>query len=369
VSNYVLTIAGALILATGCVTAPRQQAQPLPADWDADLGLQRQASQELTPSPPRPSSPGGTIPSANPSGPSSPSTTAKGAEGMISLSLWAAQNGFGPLRSMPLLPLAAHAVMTAHGKFIVQAGRLAAYWDGLEVRLGFVPQEIGGEIFLHPLDVRKTLEPLSRGLAVATPSDRVIVIDPGHGGSDPGTRSVVDGRHEKEFALDWARRLAPLLSNHGWRVFLTRTADVDVSLSDRVAFAGERKADLYLSLHFNSAGGGREQAGLECYCLTPAGMPSSLTRGQEEDDQVFPNNAFDADNLRYAVRLQQALLQANGNQDRGVRHARFPAVLRGQQCPAVLIEGGYLSNPREARQIADPAHRQRLAEAVARALE
>jgi hypothetical protein len=62
-------------------------------------------------------------------------------------------------------------------------------------------------------------------------------------------------------------------------------------------------------------------------------------------------------------------LRVNGNHDRGVRRARFPAVLRGQQRPAILIEGGYLSNPREARLIAEPGYRQKLAQAVASGIE
>ena len=113
-----------------------------------------------------------------------------------------------------------------------------------------------------------------------------------------------------------------------------------------------------------------EQAGLETYCLTPTGMPSSLTRGYSDDpDQVFPNNEFDTENLQYAVRLHRALLKAGATPDRGVRRARFPAILRGQRRPAILIEGGYLSNSSEARRIADPAYRQQLAEAVASALQ
>jgi N-acetylmuramoyl-L-alanine amidase len=109
---------------------------------------------------------------------------------------------------------------------------------------------------------------------------------------------------------------------------------------------------------------------VETYCLTPTGMASSVTRGYNDDvRQVFPNNAFDTENLQYAVRFQRALLEVNGTTDRGVRRARYQAVLRGHSRPAVLIEGGYLSNPREARKIADPAYRQKLAEAVAKGLE
>jgi len=288
----------------------------------------------------------------------------------VSLHSWAAQNGYRGLRVLPLSPSAAYALTTLNGVFTVRVGSQTAYWDQLDIRLGFPPQLIGDQIYLHPLDINKTLKPLARGLTVPTTAQRVVVIDPGHGGSNPGTRSIVDGRLEKEFTLDWARRLSPLLEQKGWQAFLTRTGDVDVSLPDRTAFAEAHHADLFLSLHFNASGGNGDPAGVETYCLTPTGMASSVTRGYSDDtDQVFPNNTFDAENLRYAVRLQRALLEINGATDRGVRRARYPAVLRGSSQPAVLIEGGYLSNPREARKIADPAYRQKLAEAVARALE
>jgi N-acetylmuramoyl-L-alanine amidase len=77
---------------------------------------------------------------------------------------------------------------------------------------------------------------------------------------------------------------------------------------------------------------------------------------------------FDFQNLQLAVKLQGALLHAAGMEDRGVRHVRYIEVLRGQKCPAILIEGGYLSSPHEAKRIEDPAFRQKLAETVAAAL-
>ncbi|HVV01398.1 MAG TPA: N-acetylmuramoyl-L-alanine amidase [Verrucomicrobiae bacterium] len=228
---------------------------------------------------------------------------------------------------------------------------------------------IDNEPFMDAVDVRKTLEPLMLVAPLAFSNTPTIVVDPGHGGENAGTRSA-DGAHfEKEFTLDWALRLKPLLESNGWRVFLTRTNDADLSLSNRVAFAEARHADMFVSLHFNSAGGGQTQAGLETYCLTPAGLPSNLTRGYADDPaMVFPNNAFDAANVRLAFEIHRALLEMNGHRDRGIRRARFLGVLRNQKRPAILIEGGYLSNPEEAEQIADPEYRQRLAEAVAQAL-
>src|SRR5439155_15713745 len=132
----------------------------------------------------------------------------------------------------------------------------------------------------------------------------------------------------------WARRLQNVLLTNGWQVFLTRSNDTELSLSNRVALADEHRAGLFLSLHFNSAGSDQGQAGLETYCLTPAGMTSSVTRGFADDPaQQFPNNVFDESNLQLAVRIHRALLQLNGHCDRGVRRARFLGVLRRQQRP------------------------------------
>ncbi len=253
---------------------------------------------------------------------------------------------------------------------LLRPGSRVALWEGLELRLGFAPQWIDQQPFVHTLDLNKTLAPLlyspAPGFAKTNPT---IVIDPGHGGEDSGARSVLGSHYEKEFTLDWARRLQALLAVNGWQAFLTRSNDVDLALSNRVAFAEQRKADLFLSLHFNSAVADERQAGLETYCLTPAGMPSTVTRQFEDDPALtFPNNAFDAQNLQWAFRVHRALLQVNGCQDRGVRRARFLGVLRWQQRPAILVEGGYLSNPREAGLIGQPAYRQRLAEAVAKGL-
>ena len=289
----------------------------------------------------------------------------------ISLNRWAVQHNLREPQRLTL-PKAVHfSLVTSNGAFVVQAGSTAAYWNRIEIRLGFAPQIIAGQIFLHSLDVKKNLEPLAQGYSAMSQTNRVIVIDPGHGGINAGTHSVADGRWEKELTLDWALRLAPLLTQKGWKVFLTRTNDVDVSLLDRVLFAELCHADFFLSLHFNSSGGSSAEAsGLETFCITPTGMASTLVRDFPDDPrQIFPNNAFDEQNVQLAAQVHRALIGINAGDDRGVRRARFPTVLRGQRRPSALIEGGFLSNAREAGRIADPAHRQKLAEAVATALD
>ena len=293
------------------------------------------------------------------------------AETWIALSRWCKANGLAAPCLVGQAPAPAYALSTTSGVFVLRAGSLVAHWDGLEVRLGFAPQMINGQPYVHTLDLKKTLEPLVGGSCFSfLKPNPTIVIDPGHGGQDSGTTSVLGYRHEKDFTLDWARRLGSLLATNGWQVFLTRNYDTDLSVSSRIAFAEAHKADVFLSLHFNSSAPNDQQAGLETYCLTPTGMPSTVTRGYSDDAALaFPNNAFDAQNLRLALQVHRALLQVNGRHDRGVRHARYLGVLRGQNRPAILVEGGYLSNPREARLIADPTYREKLAEAVTQALE
>ena len=287
-----------------------------------------------------------------------------------SLKRWAAENKTGAPHFLSNTPVTTYAVSSINGTMILAIGSQAATWNGREINLGFGPQLIDGEVFLHGLDLQKNLAPLLCGPPLTFGTNRVIVIDPGHGGLNIGTHSVLDGRFEKEFTLDWAERIKPLLETNGWTVFLTRTNDSELTLSNRVAFAEAHHADVFISLHFNSAAPDTNQSGFETYCLTPAGMPSTLTRGFADLwSENFPNNRFDAENLQLAVRLQGALLHATGAEDRGVRRARFMGVLHGQNRPAILIEAGYLSNPAEARKIESAAHRQKLAEAVAAALK
>ena len=287
-----------------------------------------------------------------------------------SLENWAAEHKTGKVHRLSDSPMTTYAIGSSNGVMVLGIGSLEATWNGVEINLGFAPQLIDGEVFMHGLDLQKNLEPLLCEPPMTFGTNRVIVIDPGHGGANTGTHSVLDGRFEKEFTLDWAKRLKPLLETNGWTVFLTRTNDTAVSLADRVAFAEAHHADLFVSLHFNSGAPDTKQAGIETYCITPTGMPSTLTRGFADPwNENLPNNAFDAQNLQFAVRMHGALLRATGEEDRGVRRARFIGVLRGQKRPAILIEAGYLSNPREARLIESADYRQKLAEAFASALK
>jgi len=362
---------GLLLVLAGCGTPPPHARKPLPPDWSQSPLPPK--SEPAVPALPTPSvtnvpltvAPPVAAPQFLSTPPAVPAAT------WIALGRWARERGLGQPRCLAVAPVATYALTTSRGLFTLHIGGREAQWDGTEVRLGFAPQLIDGQVWMHSLDVRKTVEPLLRGFTPVTHQPRVIVLDPGHGGVNPGAHSAHNGGWEKDFTFDLTVRLSRLLAAQGWQVFLTRTNDRDVPLTNRVEFANRCHADLFLSLHFNSSGSnGHDQAGLETYCLTPAGMPSNLTRGFEDNShQVFPNNAFDEQNMQLALHLHRAVLRATGQADRGVRRARFMAVLQGQRCPAVLLEAGYLSNAKESQRIADWRFRQKLAEAIAGALK
>jgi N-acetylmuramoyl-L-alanine amidase len=363
----------ALILLAGCTTTTKWPEEvissPPTASGNADLTWEDPGfiHPPDAPQPAKSVAAAKTIPPRPDASKSAPSPSAKT---WTALNHWTAQEKINAPQLRSTTPFTTYAVRSLNGEMLLGIGSHVATWNGVELLLGFEPLLIDGEIFVHGLDLQKNLAPLLCAPPLTFDGHRVIVIDPGHGGSNSGTKSVLDGRLEKEFTLDWARRLVPLLQANGWQVYLTRTNDADVSLSNRVAFAEAHQADVFISLHFNSAAPDTRQAGLETYCLTPTGMPSTVTRGYDDTvTQTFPDNYFDEQNLQLAERLHRSLLQATGEQDRGVRRARFLGVLRGQKRPAILIEAGYLSNPDEAKRIEDPQFRQKLATATAAALQ
>jgi N-acetylmuramoyl-L-alanine amidase len=157
----------------------------------------------------------------------------------------------------------------------------------------------------------------------------------------------------------------------GFKVILTRTNDTFVELEDRPALANRQKADLFISLHFNVGPPG-EAKGVEVYCLTPA-KASSTNVGKwghiSEISEWGPNtgslagNRRDNSNVLLAYQLQKSLVKNLSVEDRGIRRARF-AVLRTAEMPAVLIEGGFLTDLVEQKKIADPKYRGRLAAAI-----
>jgi N-acetylmuramoyl-L-alanine amidase len=216
-----------------------------------------------------------------------------------------------------------------------------------------------GTLLLSAVDAGTMLEP------VLFPQKsearlKTICLDPGHGGKDKGE---VDGRHyEKKYAMLLAREVEKLLKQEGLQVILTRQDDDYVQLPERVLLARRQGADLFISLHYNSAPE-RAVGGLEVYCEAPAGMNSSGEGGGKGLHPAEPGNAHDRQNALLGYQILKALTAGLPLEDRGLKRSRFE-VLREAGMPAVLVEGGFMSNPADAKNIYDTAFRKRMARAI-----
>ncbi len=213
-----------------------------------------------------------------------------------------------------------------------------------------------------------------------------VVIDPGHGGAEDGAKGPA-GLLEKEVTLDISRRLAALLRADGFEVTLTREGDDDRDLRARTATGNAQRADLFISVHAN-ASRFKVAKGAETYVLSREATDDAAraTAAVENDaanvkettaasgDDELPLILWDLAQVQYlqestrlAGVIQSKLCAAFGFTDRGVRQAPF-VVLRGAQCPAVLVELGFITNPDEEKLLSNPDHRRRLAEVLAEAI-
>ncbi|MGP8238279.1 MAG: N-acetylmuramoyl-L-alanine amidase family protein, partial [Limisphaerales bacterium] len=230
--------------------------------------------------------------------------------------------------------------------------------NGVTVLLSLPVVNRGGVALLSAADVRTTLDPLLFPKKTAK-RVKTICLDPGHGGKDTG--KAVGGDYEKKYTLLLARATAEMLRREGFKVVLTREADEAVELPERPLRAEREGADLFVSLHYDAGEPGVR--GLEVFCLTPAGLASSNEGGGQSGQPSETGNEQDERNVLLAFELQKSVTRGLRLEDRGMKRARFE-VLREARQPAVLIEGGFLSNPADAKNIFDGNFRQRMAQAI-----
>ena len=220
-----------------------------------------------------------------------------------------------------------------------------------------------GELYLAEQDVEKTLRPILTPQHIENKRKLYrIVIDPGHGGNDPGAENNRLGINEKIYALEIAKILEKRLESLGYDVILTRTADEFISLSERSAKANRtRGVDLFISIHFNALNNTGVQ-GIETFIMTPQNQ-SSLAGKSSKDKFSYDGNKNDWWNAIAGYYLQRALIQETGAADRGLKRARF-AVLRETAVPAVLLELGFLTSPSEGARIQQSAYRAKLTDGI-----
>lgn len=236
-------------------------------------------------------------------------------------------------------------------------------WKGARYWLSHAVRQAEGVTLIPKVDLLKTFDPLLRPNAeIAKRPVLGVVVDPGHGGGDYGTRAA-RGLSEKAANLDVSKRLIRLLEAAGIPWVLTRTKDRYVDHGVRAALADDRPGYIFVSIHFNEDSS-RETAGWETYCLSPQYAPSTSSGGTLRGDEraSWPGNEFDHHNflLTQAIHRAAVLDKTNAPSDRGLKRARFK-VLRLARAPSVLVEGGFMSNPREAALLKTEAYREQVA--------
>ncbi len=240
--------------------------------------------------------------------------------------------------------------------------------NGVRNWLCFPVIEKDGKLLVSRIDLAKTIEPQLRPQMIQHKGAvQTIVLDPGHGGFDKGARSSFGS--ENEYALDVARQLRPLLQAKGFRVIMTRENDVFIPLEIRARIANATRDSIFVSIHFNATDTNREATGFEIFSLTPRGAPSTA------DDALalsFVNmqagSPVDAQSFELSTAVYHSMLGHIPEFDRGIKRARF-AVLRRTTIPAILVEGGFLTETGDSKRIADPAWRKKLAESICAGIE
>ena len=218
--------------------------------------------------------------------------------------------------------------------------------------------------------------------------NKVIVIDAGHGGHDPGAVGYRKYR-EKVVVLQIAQKLKKILKSRGYRVYMTRDSDKFVRLRNRTKFANRKKADLFISIHANAVGkkSAAKASGIECYFLDKSRssrakrVSASENRADLKDLNFYGKESFlntlNSHNIvaanKLAIDLQRGVLGTlkksyKGVKDAGVRSGPF-WVLVGAQMPAVLVEVGFITHPQEAKRLVSSKYQQKIAIGLANGVE
>lgn len=262
-----------------------------------------------------------------------------------------------------------------NSRLVIDEGREVMV-DGSRVFFGMPVVLRQGRLYLSKIDFERCLTPLlAVELIPAVPAlPKTITLDPGHGGSDNGMENPRLKMKEKVFTLDVALRLKKILETTGCKIVLTRKDDRELApdrptdWKRRTEIANRAGSDLFVSIHFNALEGDAKTGGTEIYTFTPQFQRStrSWSPGQINDAErdAVPVNRFDAWSVLLGHSVKRELLRDLKTLDRGQK-TMHSGVLRGLNCPGVLVESVFLSNDAEARLVATPAYRQQIAQAIA----
>lgn len=212
--------------------------------------------------------------------------------------------------------------------------------------------------------IQLTAVPRSARVDPETPSHSMpfalVVIDPGHGGQDSGT--IKTGMVEKELTLDLAHRLQRQLQERGLATLLTRTDDSYVSLQDRTAIANDQQACVLVSIHFDEAGRAAATGIETFYAAHPITFPERVASWLP----FLQRTSSDPPNIEsqsLATFIQESLVAHTQAMNRGTRPQQF-FVIANVRHPAVLVEGGFLTNKEDVAKLANNDYREQMATAI-----
>ncbi len=253
-----------------------------------------------------------------------------------------------------------------------------------------VSHEINGEVLEIKLttEAHKPMEIVEKAVPPRKDRDKTIVIDPGHGGNDPGAVGYKKYR-EKAVVFNVSTELSKILKSRGYRVFMTRNRDEFVKLRERTEFANNEKADIFVSVHANAVANGNtnDVQGIECYFLSPSRSErAKRAAAQENSADMSDMNMYGKDSYlnllnhhnilasnKLAIDLQRGMLGSLNKKykdvrDGGVREGPF-WVLVGAQMPSVLVEVGFISHPKEAERLVNSEYVKTISRGLADGIE
>ena len=241
----------------------------------------------------------------------------------------------------------------------IRPGKQDFYVNNYRYILSYPVKESGGQLLISCTDLRKLVDPVLRPkFSEAAGTLTTVIIDPGHGGHDAG--AVSPYAREKDCNLAVGLKLREKLQKRGFKVVMTRDKDFFLTLRQRVEIANRVPDSIFVSVHHNSSGS--HATGIETFTLAPHGTTSPFARTRRTED--LAGNNQDSENIALATAVHSRAIRATKAIDRGIQRARF-SVLCTINRPAILFEGGFVSNAEEGRKISDPAYQDMLADCIA----
>ena len=261
--------------------------------------------------------------------------------------------------------------VTMEGKnliFKLKVGDQEVTLNGVKFVCTYPVIETAGKISISRIDLSKLIDPVLRPSYIPNAGGfRTVVLDPGHGGKDAGAVNAYNT--EKAYNLRVAQELRSLLTAKGFKVMMTRSSDVYLTLQERVDLANAvKESAIFISIHFNS--GGRSARGVETFTLSPQGVAHYGSGLKSSDYNMRNGNVHDSANVALATAAHGQVIRQIGKEntfDRGIKRARY-SVLTGVKHPAILVEGGFMSHPYEARLIENPKYLSAVARGISDAV-